>query len=242
MADETDATEANDPAQESPDLDDSRFEVKWRKKESSASSPDRLVEPGGDSADTGDLQRQLDEERERVKDLQERWQRAQADLANLRKRTEQERSDLEKMASMFLVQEILPVLDNFERALNSIPGNLSMLTWIQGVMLIERHLSAILAHQGLEAIEALGKEFDARFHEAVSERETDEGSPGTVLQEYQKGYMMHGRVIRPSLVEVAGKPSESSPEAEETQPDQEPDYDAPGEEIAEEAEIENVGP
>jgi molecular chaperone GrpE len=186
---------------------DSRFEVKWSKKDSARSSPVTETVPApGNQDDVATLRKQLEEEKQRANDLRDRWQRAAADLVNLRKRTEQEKGDLEKFAAMLLVQELLPVLDNFERALNTIPKNLRMLTWIYGVALIERDLQATLERRGLAPVETMGKPFDARFHEAISERETTDAEPGTIVQDFQKGYTMHGHVIRPALVEVARTP------------------------------------
>src|SRR4051812_30615718 len=134
MTEETQASSAE------TQTEDPRFEVKWKKKETASAAP--LPREGEDApsstptADGVDLQRKLEEEQQRSKDLYDRWQRAAADLVNLRRRTESERSDVEKFASMVLVSELLPVLDNFDRALTTIPGNLAMLTWIHGVMLI----------------------------------------------------------------------------------------------------------
>jgi molecular chaperone GrpE len=188
-------------------VDDPRFEVKWRKRETRSSSPTPAVPVVGDEEDIGSLRRQLSEAQEQIGNLRDRWQRSAADLANLRKRTEQDKEDVEKFASMLLVAELLPVLDNFERALKTIPGNLGMLTWIQGVALIERHLQAILEQRGVEAIEAQGKAFSPHLHEAIAEREASEVAPGTIVRVYQTGYTMHGRTIRPALVEVASAPA-----------------------------------
>jgi molecular chaperone GrpE len=220
-----------------PAIEEDRFEVKWKKK-GEVQSPTATAPPTEqtEGAPTvAELQLELEQERERVKNLQDRWQRAAADLANLRRRTEQERGELEKFATMVLVQELLPVLDNFERAIATIPGNLAMLTWVQGVILIERHLRAILEHQGLQPIEVQGQAFNPHLHEAIAERETSEATPGTILQAYQAGYTMHGRMIRPALVEVAKAAGEPSPRPEPT--DQ-----AEAETIAQEAEMENAGP
>jgi molecular chaperone GrpE len=248
MTDESNETESNEPRP--ADLDDPRFEVKWRKKND---APAATAQPWPDAesssdtasvatADAQELQRQLDQERERVKDLQDRWQRAAADLVNLRRRTEQERGDMEQFASMRLVQELLPVLDNFERAISTIPDNLAMLTWIQGVMLIQRHLEALLEQRGLTPIETQGQAFNPQYHEAVSEREQAGAAPGTIIQEYQRGYSMHGRVIRPALVEIAKAPTAQP--AEEPGESSEPlstDISA-AEQIAEESDAENPGP
>jgi molecular chaperone GrpE len=150
---------------------------------------------------------------------------------------------MEQLASMRLVQELLPVLDNFERAIATIPSNLGMLTWIQGVMLIQRHLEALLEQRGLAPIEAQGQTFNPHLHEAVSEREQEDVAPGTIIQEYQRGYSMHGRVIRPTLVELAKAPVAQAPPEEPPAPAEPlPTDTADTEEIAEETEIENTGP
>jgi molecular chaperone GrpE len=248
MTDETEPTETpHDSGEPEADREDKRFEVKWQKKGKPSREASQATEAGAATEPTphaATLQRELEEERRRVTELRDRWQRAAADLANLRRRTEQEKGEVEKFASMLLVQQLLPVLDNFDRALATIPGNLQMLTWIQGVMLIERHFRAILEQAGLAPIEAMGQPFNAHYHEAISERESDEAAPGTVLQEYQKGYTMHGRVIRPTLVEVARAPAAHAEPGrdEEQMPTPESTDERKGEEIIEEAETENVGP
>jgi molecular chaperone GrpE len=236
MNEETQTEEAQTEAAPRPEPgDDDRFEVKWTKKSSSSQSVPAGPPPEVSGTSVADLQRQLEEERKRSEELRDRWQRAAADLVNLRKRTEQEREDVQKFAAMVIVDRLLPVLDNFERALSTIPGNLEQLTWIQGIVLIEHHFRAILEAAGLAPIEAQGQPFNPHYHEAMTEQETSEAPPGTVLQEYQRGYTMHGRVIRPALVEVARAPEQPEPEPEATEPEE-------AEEIAEEAETENVGP
>lgn len=232
----TDETQAETPKQ-ATESDDKRFEVKWRKKNEPTAATEAAI-PGApmQPPNVADLERQLAEEQERVRSLQDRWQRAAADLANLRRRTEQEKGEVEQFATMVLVQELLPVLDNFERALATIPSNLAMLTWMQGVLLIERHLRSILERQGLTPIEAMGLPFNAYQHEAIAEAESAEAAPGTILREYQKGYTMHGRVIRPSLVEVARQPASGEAPAPESTDE------AQAEHIAQQAETDNTGP
>jgi molecular chaperone GrpE len=217
MTDKSTEQTGLDPSPSETGAEEDRFEVKWKKRESSTPAPtaDVSLKAAGED-DVATLRQQLEDERARANDLRDRWQRAAADLANLRKRTEQDKGDLEKFASMLLVQELLPVLDNFQRALDTIPSNLRMLTWIYGVALIERELQAVLERRGLAPIEATGKPFSAHFHEAISERETSEAESGTVVQEFQKGYTMHGVVIRPSLVEVASAPASPEGAQEET--------------------------
>jgi molecular chaperone GrpE len=186
---------------------DSQFERRWSKKATAKSpilpeiisiTPEKVDAPSGQAAD-----------------LAERLQRAMADLSNYRKRVEAEKEEMAKMASMFLVAELLPVLDNFERALESIPEELQMFSWLQGIALIERHLGAILERQGVESIEAVGQPFNPSLHEAIVEEETTESPPGTVVGELQRGYTMHGHVLRPTLTKVARAPG-SAPNAGET--------------------------
>jgi molecular chaperone GrpE len=130
-------------------------------------------------------------------------------------------------------------LDNFERAIATVPGNLRQLTWIHGVLLVERQMRAILESRGVTAIEAEGKTFDPKVHEAVSECETDESPPNTVVSVYQSGYTMHGYLIRPALVEVSKAPVKQSEDAEEPALSEE---NTTEETAVEEAEEQNVGP
>jgi molecular chaperone GrpE len=174
-----------------------RFERRWSKKQtSSAPQPEAPVAASDGSS-----------EKARGDELYDRLQRALADLSNFRKRADAEREEMAKFASMLLVAELLPVLDNFERALKTIPNELVQLTWIQGVLLMERHFRAILERQGVEAIEAEGKPFNTGLHEAIVEEESTSVEPGSIITDLQTGYTMHGRVIRPSLVKVARAPS-----------------------------------
>lgn len=213
--DENQAPDNQQMGETTPSIDDSRFEVKWRKKTQAPSPPVSEVKAEGEEnfVEPDDLRAQLDAERQRAKDLHERWQRAMADLANLRKRTEQEQAEREKFASMRLISELLPALDNFDRALQSLPRTLGpgLLSWFQGLLYIEQQQRSILYQQGLTPIETEGQAFNPQFHEAISERETNDAAPGAIVGEFQRGYSMHGFVLRPALVEVAAAPSESTP-------------------------------
>lgn len=191
--------------------------------------------------DVASLQRRLRESEDQVATLRDRWQRASADLANLRKRTEQDREDVEKFASMMVVAELLPVLDNFERAIATIPGNLTLLTWVHGVLLIERQFQSVLERQGLEMIEAQGRAFDPHLHEAIAEQTSTESAPGTILQVYQPGYTMHGRMIRPALVEIAAA-STSPPDSQSPAAEVEATDRSDADEIADASDTENIGP
>jgi molecular chaperone GrpE len=127
------------------------------------------------------------------------WRRAEADFENYRKRVDQERAESAKFAGMTLILNILPVLDDLDRAFKSIPEKLAHLTWSDGLRLIHRKLQATLEAQGVTEIKALGEIFDPSVHEAVGQTA---GEEGRVIEEAQKGYKLHGRVIRPAFVIV----------------------------------------
>ena len=129
------------------------------------------------------------------------WQRAQADYANFRRRSEQEREEFVKTSEATLLLHLLPVVDDFERALGGLPPELRGLTWAEGVALIHHKLQAILELHGLVPIEALGKRFDPYEHEAVM-RDGDPDEATTVTAELQRGYRLQDRVLRPTYVRV----------------------------------------
>ncbi len=147
----------------------------------------------------GTLKQALAEEKAKAEEHLAGWQRAQADFMNYKRRTEQEKEEIGKFANSILMLNLLPILDDLERALTSIPPRLAKLSWVDGIRLIERKLRASLEAQGLSQIEALGEPFDSNLHEAAR---MDKGREGIVIEEIQKGYKLHDRVIRPSKVVV----------------------------------------
>ena len=161
-----------------------------------------VTEPGIQHVeDIESLQQALAEERERAEKYLANWQRSQADLANYRQRTEQEKCQSIEFANSTLVSNLLPVIDDLERAVALVPAELAESSWTEGIRLIYNKLKAILEAQGLTEIEAKGEPFDPRLHEAMMQRK---GEEGMVVEETQKGYKFREKVIRPSLV-VVGK-------------------------------------
>ena len=156
------------------------------------------------------LKQALAEEKEKAETNLAGWQRAQADFINYKRRSEQEKEEISKFASSVLILNLLPIVDDLERAFNSIPPRLVKLSWVEGIRLIERKLQANLKAQGLSQIEALGEPFDPNFHEAVRQ---GKGKDGIVIEEIQKGYKLHDRVIRPTKVVVGGGEEEEKKEA-----------------------------
>jgi len=169
------------------------------------------VEPEVAEEDTEALKKALAEEKEKAEGYLANWQRAQADFINYKRRSEQEKEEISKFANASLMLNLLPILDDLERAFTSIPPHLARLTWADGIRLIERKLQASLEVQGLAPIKALGEPFDPKFHEAAMH---GKGKEGIVVEELQKGYKLHDRVIRPAMVVVGNGGEEEKKEEE----------------------------
>ncbi len=137
--------------------------------------------------------------------------RTLADFDNFRKRVERERAEAQKYAAVELLREILGIVDNLERALSA-EGSLDDLK--QGVEMILRQMSDLLERSGVERVEALDREFDPSVHEAVSRIEDPEVDFPTVIEEFQPGYTVHERLLRPSIVRVAVPGATSAADAE----------------------------
>jgi len=131
-----------------------------------------------------------------------RYQRLAADFENYKRRTRQELADRTQYANEELVARLLPILDNFRRALDHAPQGVDR-NWFEGIKLVARQFEDVLQAQGLSQIPAVGEKFDPSQHEAIAREETDEHEEGTVVEELQPGYRLHNRVLRPTLVKVA---------------------------------------
>lgn len=131
--------------------------------------------------------------------------RTRADFQNFRKRTEQEKIQVRQMATEDLVVQLLPVLDNFERALASIEKGASIESVIDGIRMVERQLRVALESQRVTRIPAVGQPFDPAHHEAIAAEHSEEHEEGTILHELEAGYKMADRVIRPARVKVVKK-------------------------------------
>ena len=136
-------------------------------------------------------------------DLQDRVLRARAEFENARRRAERERTEFLQFAAMDLVKEMLPVLDDFERALKV---ETSDRDYAKGTELIYQRMFETLRKLGLEPIEARGARFDPNLHQAVDRVQTEEAEDMTVLDEFQRGYNFRGKLLRPSMVKVAVRP------------------------------------
>ena len=163
-----------------------------------AGSADGVVTEEKSRSDTEASKSRSDTEAALTRDLQ----RLAADFANYRKRNEAERVDFVRYAKADLIRKLLDVLDGYDRALETTPADAEGQPWLEGLRLVERKLRQLLESEGLQPLDAVGQAFDPYQHEAVAHLESD-APEGTVISEYQKGYRLHDRVIRPALVTVA---------------------------------------
>lgn len=176
------------------------------KKEPEEEQTDEVAEV---SEDIETLKQALAEEKAKAETNLAGWQRAQADYVNYKRRAEQDKEEVSQFANAILVLNLLPILDDWERALASIPDDQTDLSWVEGIRLIERKLRGVLETQGLSPIEAVGQPFDPNRHEAAMQ---GKGEEGIVVEELQKGYKFRERVIRPSKVVVGNGEEEKEEE------------------------------
>ena len=149
-----------------------------------------------------------------IEELKDRYLRAAADFDNSRKRAEKERENIICYANEKLIGDLLPILDNLERALSSDQDGTGVESILEGVHMVSRQLHSLLIACGLEPVQAVGSEFDPQIHEAVGVLPSENHKEGTVVSEFQKGYRLKGKVLRHSMVHVAGK-SGGGPTGEE---------------------------
>jgi len=154
-----------------------------------------------------ELERELADARARGEEHLYNWQRSAADFANFKRRTDEERAIAGQFSNALLISKLLAVLDDFDRALESVPPEADD-PWIDGVKLVERKLRGVLESEGVTPIDAVGQPFDPNLHEAVAHEDTADHPDNDVIGEVQRGYRLHDRVIRPSLVRVANNPKE----------------------------------
>ncbi|MED4204469.1 nucleotide exchange factor GrpE [Neobacillus mesonae] len=149
-----------------------------------------------------ELQKEIGQLKSKLEEADNRYLRLQADFDNFRRRTRLDQEAAEKYRAQNVVTDLLSVLDNFERALQIEADNEQTKSLLQGMDMVYRGLLEALKKEGLEPIEAVGKEFDPHQHHAVMQGEDGNFGPNTVIEEFQKGYLLKDRVIRPSMVKV----------------------------------------
>jgi molecular chaperone GrpE len=150
-----------------------------------------------------ELQRQLAEKNDRLL-------RALAEADNIRRRAQRDRDDYVKYANESLLRDLIPVLDNLDRALESARATAGAESVVTGVELIQRELMRVLERAGLTRYSAMGQPFDPTRHEAIARVVSAQAAPDTVVSETAPGYLLHGRILRPAMVAVAAAPDEDA--------------------------------
>ena len=185
--------EMKEPEAKEADKETSKEEKKEEKpseKEESKDDKKQKKKPG----------RKKDPRDEQIAELTDKVKRQLAEFENFRSRSEKEKLQRYDMGASFIIEKMLPVLDNFERGLTDAPDD----AFAEGMKMIHKQMLTALEEAGVKPIEALGKEFDPEYHNAVMQSEaTDEYPSGTVSQELQKGYTYHDSVVRHSMVAVS---------------------------------------
>ncbi|MFQ6092123.1 MAG: nucleotide exchange factor GrpE [bacterium] len=148
------------------------------------------------------LVKEVDTYKKQLEECQDKFLRLAADFDNFKKRTAREFSELMKSANEDLISQLIPVVDNFERALAAATSSADFDSFHKGVEMIYQQLKDMLQRQGVKEIEAVGLPFDPHRHEAVLVVEKKEHPPETVVEEVERGYMLNDRVLRPSKVAV----------------------------------------
>ncbi len=158
------------------------------------------------------LERELATERERATDYMHRWQQAQADFSNFRRRTQQDEQQIASLAATQAMALMLPALDSLERAFKTLPETLHHLTWIDGIALVELQLRRALDAHGVAPFEPRpGEPLDPNRHQPIARAETSDQPEGAIVEVVQRGYELSGKVLRPALVRVAVAPAQPPP-------------------------------
>lgn len=148
-------------------------------------------------------EKKKDPKDEKIDELNDKLKRSMAEFDNYRKRTDKEKSAMYEIGAKDVIEKILPIVDNFERGLNSIPEDAKGSAFADGMEKIYKQFVKTLDDMGVKPIEAVGKPFDPNFHNAVMHVEDEEAGESEIVEEFQKGYMYHDTVLRHSMVKVA---------------------------------------
>jgi molecular chaperone GrpE len=167
--------------------------------ENKGTKENRAEEIPAIEGDAESLKRIVLDEKEKADKYLANWQRAEADFSNYKKRVEQEKNETTAFANREVLRTLLPILDDLERAFDSLPTKLAEVAWVEGIKLIHRKFQAIIESFGVTEVEALGKPFDPNLHEAVAHVE---GEEGIVVEVIRKGYKLKDKLVRPSMVAV----------------------------------------
>lgn len=162
-----------------------------------------------------EIETRLQEKEQEAKENFDRYLRLSAEMENFKKRAEKEKAETYKFANENLVKDLLPVLDNLERAMEHGRDAENSKALLEGIEMTQKGFWAVLEKYGITLVDAMGAEFDPNHHEAIMVQEDAQSPPGVVITQIQKGYRLHNRLVRPAMVIVSKKP--------EINPDEDPE-------------------
>lgn len=203
--------------------------AKKKKAEESPPAEEEVTEVTEETADQEEIEEQMTVEDplqaalNEAADNKDLYLRALADLENYRKRAQREKEDAIRFANDNILRNIIPVLDNLERAIEHARTTEDQGSLLEGVEMTLDQFHKVLDGAGVTPVEAMGQPFDPNFHQAMGQVPSDEQPPNTVVQELQKGYILNGRLLRPAMVMVSMAP----PEAEENETTENQDEEVP---------------
>ncbi len=171
--------------------------------ENDALQNEAAAEPVTEKTIEETLREELEKQQAEARKYQDQYLRALAEVENIKKRTQRDREEYIKYGNVSLIKKILPVLDDLERAVDAAQASSEAEGLRKGVEMTAKSLLEILKNEGLEVIESQGKPFDPQYHQPLTVEPSDDFPENTVLEELQKGYVLHDRVIRPALVKVS---------------------------------------
>jgi molecular chaperone GrpE len=148
------------------------------------------------------LQARMQQLEQEASTMRDQALRAAADLKNFKRRTEEERANLIRNATAGLIMKLLPILDDFDLAMQHVPAEVAETSWFNGLQGVQRKIQTVMEGEGVKPIEALGQPFDPNFHDAVMHEDAGPEQAGKVTADLRRGYMLHERVIRPTMVKV----------------------------------------
>jgi molecular chaperone GrpE len=206
MAEETKQDEVNERQATGQASQDQSTRARWRRRGSEGANAKDAGAPeaeAGDTATIADLKEQLAFEQAKADEFKQQVARAQADFVNYKRRMEQDREQQARLIAWTVVQDIVPILDNLDLTLANMPEAVRELSWAEGLLLVDRQLRATLEKQGLRPIDAVGTSFNPSLHEAIVHEESSEHADNEIIAELRRGYVLHDKVVRPTLVKVA---------------------------------------
>ena len=200
---ESQADQTEDSVKEAETTEDTASETEEKDTGETAEETEGSSKEDSDDNKKGFFKKKKDKKDEQIEDLTDRLRRQMAEFDNFRKRTEKEKSTMYEMGAKDIIERMLPVVDNFERGLASIPESEKNTAFAEGMEKIYKQFQKVLEDAGVKAIEAAGQPFDPNFHNAVMHVEDESLGENIVAEELQKGYMYRDSVVRHSMVKVA---------------------------------------